>query len=62
MISRLLIVLAVAANVSIAVGAVTGSAWLWARASAPVVREEPVPALPAIVEETSVPVRGRERC
>jgi uncharacterized membrane protein len=54
-IGRLLVVLAIGANVSIAVGSVTGSAWLWARASEPVVQSEPLPTLPAIVEETSVP-------
>jgi hypothetical protein len=55
MIGRLLIVLAVAANVAVAAVSVTGSAWLWDRAGEPVVQREPVPALPSIVDETSVP-------
>ena len=55
MLGRLLIVLAVAANVAVAAVSVTGSAWLWERAGEPVVQREPVPALPSIVDETSVP-------
>ena len=49
--SRFLIVVAVAANVAVAGMTVTSSAWLWTRATEPIVRPESVPALPAIVGE-----------
>jgi hypothetical protein len=55
MTSRLLIVLAVAANVAVAVTSVSGSAWLWARATESPAQPDVVPTLPSVVQETSVP-------
>jgi hypothetical protein len=57
--SRLGLVILVAANVGVAVFSLTGSAWLWARASEPLMYPEAiaVPALPAVVDEVSVPLR-----
>ena len=51
------VVIAVAANVCVAVFSLSGSAWLWARASEPIVQPRAVPALPAVVEEIGVPFR-----
>jgi hypothetical protein len=55
--ARLLIVVAVAANVSVAGMSVTASAWLWTRAAEPITSPEIAPAVPSIVGETSVPYR-----
>ena len=53
--SKFLLVVAVAANVAVGVMTVAGSAWLWTRATEPIMQPEYVPPLPAIVGETSVP-------
>jgi len=55
MLRRLLVLVAVGANVAVAAGSVTGSAWLWSRASQPVIQPQPVPPLPTVVEQTNVP-------
>ena len=61
MMSRLLLVVAVAANVAVAGMSVTSSAWLWTRAAEPIARPEVIPALPTFVGETSVPYRAAPR-
>src|SRR5512134_2218435 len=60
MMGRLLLVVAVAANVSVAGMSVTASAWLWTRAAEPIAVPEAavVPTVPSIVGETSVPYRA----
>ena len=49
------VIVAIAANVGVAVFSLSGSAYLWARASEPIVRPQAVPALPPVVTEVSVP-------
>ena len=49
------VVVAIAANVCVAAFSLSGSAYLWAKASEPIVQPQAVPALPPVVSEVGVP-------
>ena len=53
------VVVAVAANVCVAAFSLSGSAYLWAKASEPIVQPQAVPALPPVVSEVGVPFTSR---
>ena len=50
------VVVAIAANVCVAAFSLSGSAYLWAKASEPIVQPQAVPALPPVVTEVGVPL------
>ena len=53
------VLVAIAANVCVAAFSLSGSAYLWAKASEPVVQPQAVPALPPVVTEVGVPFSAR---